>query len=154
MLQDYSALRVRLFNSLDPLEGTNLLLYYAINKTTLVNNSFNMADVYHSINSKNGTRRKRERRRCWLEYKDWNYQPHHCVHRKILLQQPLFLPTPPAPFHQFPQPEDTSGQAKRRATAGDGTQMGARVTCKIIPSASQPSLSACNDQVPYSRLFS
>lgn len=59
-------------------------------------------------------------------------------------QQPLSLPTPPAPFHQFPQPEDTSGQARRR---GDGTQMGARVMCTIVPSASQPSLSACNNQV-------
>ena len=58
-------------------------------------------------------------------------------------QQPLSLPTPPAPFHQFPQLEDMSGQARRRATAGE---MGARVTCTIVPSASQPSLSA-HDQV-------
>jgi len=84
VLQDYSALRARLFNSLDLLEGTNLLLY-AINKTTLVSGSLNMADFYHSINSKNGTRRKREGRRRWLEHKDWSYQPHHCVHRKISL---------------------------------------------------------------------
>ena len=84
VLQDYSALCARLFNSLDLLKGTNLLLY-AINKTTLVSDSLNMADFYHSINSKNGTRRKREGRRRWLEHKDWSYQPHHCVHRKISL---------------------------------------------------------------------
>jgi len=86
VLQDYPSLCARLFNSLDLLRGTNLLLY-AINKTTLVSDSVNMANVYHSINSKNGTRRKRGGRRHWLKHKDWSYQPHHCVYRKISLQQ-------------------------------------------------------------------
>ncbi|XP_065894775.1 uncharacterized protein [Dysidea avara] len=38
ILQDYTAIRARLYNSLDLLEGTNLALY-AINQTTLVTHS-------------------------------------------------------------------------------------------------------------------
>ena len=28
--------------------------------------------------------------------------------------QPFSHPTPPAPFHQFPQPKDNSGQARQQ----------------------------------------
>ena len=38
ILQDYTAIRTRLYNSLDLLEGINLALY-AINQTTLVTHS-------------------------------------------------------------------------------------------------------------------
>ena len=55
-------------------------------------------------------------------------------------RQPLSPPTPPAPFHQFPQTKDTSGQARRKATAGAATLIGSRVTCAVLPSHLSASL--------------
>ena len=52
-------------------------------------------------------------------------------------EQPLSPPTPPGPIHQFPEPEDTTGQARRRATAGSGHHVYPRVLCSVL-SASLP----------------
>ena len=38
--------------------------------------------------------------------------------------QPPSPPTPPGPAHNFPEPEDTTGQARQRTATGSGTQMG------------------------------
>ena len=43
--------------------------------------------------------------------------PHAC-------EQPLSLPAPPEPVHRFPEPDDTTGQARRKATAGSGLCVG------------------------------
>ena len=49
--------------------------------------------------------------------------------------------SPPAPVHQFPEPQDTTGQARKRATAGSGQRVGPQVLCRVIP-ASHPGTSS------------
>ena len=60
-------------------------------------------------------------------------------------EQPPSLPAPPEPVHQFLELKDTTGQARRRATAGLGTHVGPRVLCSVIsasPSSTMPSTSS------------
>ena len=55
---------------------------------------------------------------------------------------PLSPPTPPAPFHQFPEPESTYEHEGIRTAAGIGTHVGPQVLCTILPpnlAASLPS---------------
>ena len=56
-------------------------------------------------------------------------------------EQPSSPPAPPGSVHQFPEPQDTTGQARERATAGSGQRMGPRVLCSVIP-ASHPCTSS------------
>ena len=51
-------------------------------------------------------------------------------------EQPPSPPTPPGPAHQFPEPEDTTGQARRRATTGSGTRVDPRVLCSVVSASS------------------
>ena len=67
-------------------------------------------------------------------------------------QQPLSPPTPPGPFHEFSEPEDTTGQARRRTTTGSGTRGGPRVLCSVA-SGSTPSTSSTIMLVNDSRLY-
>ena len=53
--------------------------------------------------------------------------------------QPLSPPTPPGTTHKFPEPEDTTGQARRRATTGSITHMGPQVLCRVL-SVSAPGI--------------
>ena len=46
--------------------------------------------------------------------------------------QPPSPPTPPGPVHDFPEPEDTTGQARQRTITGSSTRMGPRVLCRIV----------------------
>ena len=46
-------------------------------------------------------------------------------------EQPRSPPAPPEPVHQFPEPEDTTGQASRRNTTGLGTCVGPQVLCSV-----------------------
>ena len=46
-------------------------------------------------------------------------------------EQPLSPPVSPGPVHQFPEPDDTTGQARRRATTGTGLHVGLQVLCTI-----------------------
>ena len=46
--------------------------------------------------------------------------------------QPLSPPTPPGTVHKFPEPEDTTGQARRRATTSSITPMGPQVLCRVL----------------------
>ena len=46
--------------------------------------------------------------------------------------QPLFPPTPPGTAHKFPEPQDTTGQARRRVTTGLSTHKGPQVLCKVL----------------------
>ncbi|XP_065903579.1 uncharacterized protein [Dysidea avara] len=126
VLKDYTALRARLYNSLDLLEGTNLALY-TINKTTL--------QKWHK---REETRKEMLARTQGLELS----APPLCAQEELTSaqRQPLSPPTPPAPFHQFPQTKDTSGQAGRKATAGAATLIGSRVTCAVLPSHLSASL--------------
>ena len=62
ILQDYSALHARLYNSLDLLQGTNLALY-AINKVTLISHGIFCKAQIVVVNSKSGPRMRREGRR-------------------------------------------------------------------------------------------
>ena len=64
--------------------------------------------------------------------------------------QPSSPPTPPGPVYQFPEPEDTTGQARRRATTGLGTAtcMPPRVLCRVV-STSAPSIISGNVMVYY-----
>ena len=50
-------------------------------------------------------------------------------------KQPLSPPTPPGPVHRFPEPDDTTGQARRRAIA-DSSLCGSP---SLVSSASLPS---------------
>ena len=45
---------------------------------------------------------------------------------------PLCPPTPPGTAHKFPEPQDTTGQARRRANTGLSTRKGPQVLCKIL----------------------
>ena len=45
---------------------------------------------------------------------------------------PLCPPTPPGTAHKFPEPQDTTGQARRRANTGLSTRKGSQVLCKIL----------------------
>ena len=47
-------------------------------------------------------------------------------------QPPSPPPTPPGPAHNFPEPEDTTGQARQRTATGSGTRMGPRVLCRVV----------------------
>ena len=98
-------------------------------------------------------------------------------------EQPSSPPTPPEPVHEFPEPEDTTGQARRirRATAGGSYRLGSQVLCRVVsasrlttsststatsstttmsnstdtlPSALVPSISSLATLVCESRLFS
>ena len=53
--------------------------------------------------------------------------------------QPLSPSTPPGSAHEFPEPQDTTGQARRRATAGLSTRMGSQVLYKVL-SVSAPTI--------------
>ena len=55
-------------------------------------------------------------------------------------EQPLSPPAPPGPVHRFPEPDDTTGQARRRANAGSGLRVGPRVLCTVVSSASLPGI--------------
>ena len=57
-------------------------------------------------------------------------------------EQPLSPPAPPGPVHRFPEPDDTTGQARRRANAGSGLRVGPRVLCTVVSSASLPGTSS------------
>ena len=46
--------------------------------------------------------------------------------------QPLSPPTPLGTALEYPEPQDTTGQARRMATAGLSTRMGPQVLCKVI----------------------
>ena len=48
---------------------------------------------------------------------------------------PSSPPTPPGPSHHFPEPEDTTGQARMRSTTGTGVRVGPRVFCSILPAS-------------------
>ena len=58
--------------------------------------------------------------------------------------QPLSPPTPPGTAHELPEPQlqDTTGQARRRATTGLSTHMGSS-------SPVQGSLCLCSHQLQY-----
>ena len=45
---------------------------------------------------------------------------------------PLCPPTPPGTAHIFPEPQDTTGQARRKANTGLSTHKGPQVLCKIL----------------------
>ena len=45
---------------------------------------------------------------------------------------PLCPPTPPGPLHEFPEPEDTTGQARVRATTGFSARVGTQVLCRVV----------------------
>ena len=53
-------------------------------------------------------------------------------------EQPLSLTAPPGPLHHFPEPKDTTGQARQKATAGSGHRMGPQVLCSVVCTASLP----------------
>ena len=53
--------------------------------------------------------------------------------------QPLSPPTPPETAHKFPEPEDTTGQARRRGTTSSSTHMGPQVLCRVL-SVSAPGI--------------
>ena len=55
-------------------------------------------------------------------------------------EQPLTPPTPPGPVHNFPELEDTTGQARRRTTTGSGTHRDPRVLVTVLP-APTPAIS-------------
>ena len=57
-------------------------------------------------------------------------------------EQPPSPPAPPELVHQFPEPEDTTGQARRRATAGLGTRVGSRVLCSVISASLSSTMSS------------
>ena len=71
-------------------------------------------------------------------------------------EQPPSPPTPLEPAHQFPEPEDTTGQARRSAIAGSGTRVGPRVLCSVVPASlasTIPSISSTVTPVHDFRLF-
>ena len=43
--------------------------------------------------------------------------------------QPLSPPTPPRTAYEFPEPQDTTGQARRRGTTGSSAHMGLQGLC-------------------------
>ena len=46
-------------------------------------------------------------------------------------EQPLSPPVLPGSVHQFPEPDDTTGQARRRATTGMGVFVWVLCTIKV-----------------------
>ena len=52
-------------------------------------------------------------------------------------EQPSSPPTPSGPVHKFPEPQDTTGQARRirRATAGWSYRLGSQVLCRVVPAS-------------------
>ena len=50
----------------------------------------------------------------------------------LAYNQSLSSPTPPGTAHKFPEPQDTTRQARRRATTGLRTCMGPQVLCKVL----------------------
>ena len=59
--------------------------------------------------------------------------------------QPLTPSTPPGTAHEFLEPQDTTGQARRRATAGLSTRMGSQVLCKVLSVSAPTSCSTLNN---------
>ena len=47
-------------------------------------------------------------------------------------EQPLSPPLPPGPAHEFLRPEDTTGQARRRAAISSGTCVGQQILCRVV----------------------
>ena len=48
---------------------------------------------------------------------------------------PSSPPTPLAPSHHFPEPEDTTGQAGMKSTTGKGVRVGPCVFCSTLPAS-------------------
>jgi len=61
--------------------------------------------------------------------------------------QPSSPPTPPGPVHNFPEPEDTTGQARKRATVSSGIHVGQQIMYRVV-SVSAPNISNSVTVIP------
>ena len=62
-------------------------------------------------------------------------------------EQPSSPPPPPGPAHEFLEPEDTTGQARKRATVSSGTCVGQQIMCRVV-SVSAPNISNSITVIP------
>ena len=71
-------------------------------------------------------------------------------------EQPLSPPHPPGPAHEFLEPKDTTGQARRMAAISSGTCVGQQIRSRVVSaSASNTSgysvVPVCDPR--YSRIY-
>ena len=144
ILKHYSEIRARLYNSAGLLEETKLALY-TINQTTLVSDHFCYVNLCQFLTLKLKWYKDRARREEIISRMQGLELPAPPLLAETDLpparEQPSSPPAPPGPVHHFTEPQDTTGQARRRATAGSGQRVGPRVLCRIIP-ASHPGTSS------------
>ncbi|XP_065898953.1 uncharacterized protein [Dysidea avara] len=107
ILKEYRSIRARVYNSPQLLEGTNLALYHV-----------NQNGLQKWLK---GQTRKKEIVTLMQGLK--LTVPSLCSSKNLppVQDQPSSSPPPPEPHHQITEPEDTTGQARKRTISSSGT---------------------------------